>query len=227
VLGLTAGATDDSAQVPLLMIRAGDLRVALRVDLLLGGREIVVKPVGPQLARIPGVFGATILGDGAVVVILDVAALLRRAAALRDKGDAPVHIIPQPAVRQRPVVMVVDDSITMRKVSARVLEREGYEVATAKDGMDALEQVNERVPDVILLDLEMPRMDGYEFAGYVRADERFKAVPIIVITSRMGEKHRARAFEIGVNRYLGKPYQEADMLKAVAELLEERRVAKA
>lgn len=227
VLGMTAGATDDTAQVPLLMIRAGDLRVALRVDSLLGGREIVVKPVGPQLARIPGVFGATILGDGAVVVILDVAALLRRAAALRDKGDAPVHITPQPSVRQRPVVMVVDDSITMRKVSARVLEREGYEVATAKDGMDALEQVNERVPDVILLDLEMPRMDGYEFAGYMRADDRFKAVPIIVITSRMGEKHRARAFEIGVNRYLGKPYQEVDMLKAVAELLEERRVAKA
>lgn len=227
VLAMTPGATDDSAQVPLLMIRAGDLRVALRVDALLGGREIVVKPVGPQLARIPGVFGATILGDGAVVVILDVAALLRRAAALREKGDAPVHIIPQPLVRQRPVVMVVDDSITMRKVSARVLEREGYEVATAKDGMDALEQVNERVPDVILLDLEMPRMDGYEFAGYMRADDRFKSVPIIVITSRMGEKHRARAFEIGVNRYLGKPYQEADMLKAVEELLEERRLAQA
>lgn len=227
VLNMTAGATDDTAQVPLLMIRAGDLRVALRVDALLGGREIVVKPVGPQLARIPGVFGATILGDGAVVVILDVAALLRRAAALREKGDAPVQIVPQPVVRQRPVVMVVDDSITMRKVSARVLEREGYEVATAKDGMDALEQVNERVPDVILLDLEMPRMDGYEFAGYMRADDRFKSVPIIVITSRMGEKHRARAFEIGVNRYLGKPYQEADMLKAVAELLEERRVAQA
>lgn len=227
VLSITPGNTDEAAQVPLLMIRAGDLRVALRVDMLLGGREIVVKPVGPQLARIPGVFGATILGDGAVVVILDVTALLRRAAALRERGDTPVHVAPQPAIRQRPLVMVVDDSITMRKVSARVLEREGYEVVTAKDGMDALEQVNERVPDLILLDLEMPRMDGYEFAGYMRADDRFKSVPIIVITSRVGEKHRARAFEIGVNRYLGKPYQEADMLKAVAELLEERRVAQA
>jgi chemosensory pili system protein ChpA (sensor histidine kinase/response regulator) len=223
VLGLPAAMLDDGAQVPLLMVRSGDLRVALRVDSLLGGREIVVKPVGPQLARIPGVFGATILGDGAVVVILDVAALLRRAAALRDRGDSPAVLVPQSAVRQRPLVLVVDDSITMRKVSSRVLEREGYEVQTAKDGLDALEQVHERVPDIILLDLEMPRMDGYEFAGYMRNDARFRDVPIVVITSRVGEKHRARAFELGVNRYLGKPYQESDMLAAVAELLAERR----
>jgi chemosensory pili system protein ChpA (sensor histidine kinase/response regulator) len=113
----------------------------------------------------------------------------------------------------------------MRKVSARVLEREGYEVQTAKDGLDALEHVHERLPDVILLDLEMPRMDGYEFAGYMRNDPRFREVPIVVITSRVGEKHRARAFELGVNRYLGKPYQEADMLSAVTELLAERRAA--
>jgi chemosensory pili system protein ChpA (sensor histidine kinase/response regulator) len=225
VLGLPAGLLDDSAQVPLLMVRSGDLRVAMRVDSLLGGREIVVKPVGPQLARIPGVFGATILGDGAVVVILDVAALLRRAAALRDRGDVQTQVPLAPAVRQRPLVLVVDDSITMRKVSARVLEREGYEVQTAKDGLDALEHVHERLPDVILLDLEMPRMDGYEFAGYMRNDPRFRDVPIVVITSRVGEKHRARAFELGVNRYLGKPYQEADMLSAVTELLAERRAA--
>jgi chemosensory pili system protein ChpA (sensor histidine kinase/response regulator) len=223
VLGLPSALLDDTAQVPLLMVRAGDLRVALRVDSLLGGREIVVKPVGPQLARIPGVFGATILGDGAVVVILDVSALLRRAAALRDRGDSPAQAVAQPAIRQRPLVLVVDDSITMRKVSARVLEREGYEVQTAKDGLDALEHVHERLPDIILLDLEMPRMDGYEFAGYMRNDARYRDVPIVVITSRVGEKHRARAFELGVNRYLGKPYQEAEMLDAVVELLSERR----
>ncbi len=225
VIGMSAAITDDNAQVPLLMVRAGDLRVALRVDSLLGGREIVVKPVGPQLARIPGVFGATILGDGAVVVILDVAALLRRAAALRERGDAPAVATLQPAVRQRPLVLVVDDSITMRKVSSRVLEREGYEVQTAKDGLDALEHVHERLPDVILLDLEMPRMDGYEFAGYMRNDPRLRDVPIVVITSRTGEKHRNRAYELGVNRYLGKPYQESEMLTAVAELLAERATA--
>lgn len=110
----------------------------------------------------------------------------------------------------------------MRKVSSRVLEREGYEVQTAKDGLDALEHVHERLPDVILLDLEMPRMDGYEFAGYMRNDPRLRDVPIVVITSRTGEKHRNRAYELGVNRYLGKPYQESEMLSAVSELLAER-----
>ncbi len=226
MLGLPAIAPDEHAQVPLLMIRAGDLRAALRVDSLLGGREIVVKPVGPQLARIPGVFGATILGDGAVVVILDIAVLLRRAAARRERGEGAGSNTPTPVVRMRPQVLVVDDSITMRKVSARVLEREGYEVHTAKDGLDALEQMHERLPDVILLDLEMPRMDGYEFAGYVRGDARFQKIPIIVITSRVGEKHRARAFELGVNRYLGKPYQEGEMVSSVAELLAERAAAR-
>jgi len=222
MLGLPAIAPDENAQVPLLMIHAGDLRAALRVDSLLGGREIVVKPVGPQLARIPGVFGATILGDGAVVVILDGAVLLRRAAALRARGEAPSQVVAAPTgLRTRPLVMVVDDSITMRKVSGRVLEREGYEVHTAKDGLDALEQMHERVPDLMLLDLEMPRMDGYELAGYMRGDSRFRSVPIIVITSRVGEKHRARAFELGVNRYLGKPYQESEMINSVAELLAE------
>ncbi len=227
MLGLPAIAPDEHAQVPLLMIRAGDLRAALRVDSLLGGREIVVKPVGPQLARIPGVFGATILGDGAVVVILDIAVLLRRAAARRERGEGAGSGTPAPLARMRPQVLVVDDSITMRKVSARVLEREGYEVHTAKDGLDALEQMHERIPDVILLDLEMPRMDGYEFAGYVRGDPRFQKIPIIVITSRVGEKHRARAFELGVNRYLGKPYQEGEMVSSVAELLAERAGARA
>ncbi|MFA7540792.1 MAG: response regulator, partial [Lysobacterales bacterium] len=159
---------------------------------------------------------------GAVVVILDGAVLLRRAAALRARGEAPSQVVAAPTgLRTRPLVMVVDDSITMRKVSGRVLEREGYEVHTAKDGLDALEQMHERVPDLMLLDLEMPRMDGYELAGYMRGDSRFRSVPIIVITSRVGEKHRARAFELGVNRYLGKPYQESEMINSVAELLAE------
>src|SRR3546814_690957 len=115
--------------------------------------------------------------------------------------------------------MVVDDSITMRKVSSRVLERQNYEVLTAKDGIDALEKLAERVPDVMLLDIEMLRMDGYELATHMRNDARLRHIPIIMITSRTGEKHRQRAFEIGVNRYLGKPYQEAELLRNVGELL--------
>jgi chemosensory pili system protein ChpA (sensor histidine kinase/response regulator) len=178
----------------------------------------VVKPVGPQVSSIPGIFGATIMGDGRVIVILDVAPLVRRSAALRKQGDAPVIAVP---VEQRriPLVMVVDDSITMRKVTGRVLERHNYEVITAKDGVDAIEKLQERIPDVMLLDIEMPRMDGYELATHMRNDTRLRGIPIIMITSRTGEKHRQRAFEIGVDRYLGKPYQENDLMRNVQEIL--------
>jgi chemosensory pili system protein ChpA (sensor histidine kinase/response regulator) len=222
-LGLLIGTShvraEESLQVPLLLARSGDLRAAICVDQVIGSREIVVKPVGPQVSSIPGIFGATIMGDGRVIVILDVAPLVRRSAALRKLGDA---LPPPPApVEQRriPLVMVVDDSITMRKVTGRVLERHNYEVITAKDGVDAIEKLQERIPDVMLLDIEMPRMDGYELATHMRNDVRLRGIPIIMITSRTGEKHRQRAFEIGVDRYLGKPYQENDLMRNVQEIL--------
>src|SRR3546814_474679 len=155
------------------------------------------------------------MGDGSVVVILDIAPLVRRqATAPRDV--APVQPV---IVRKVPLVMVVDDSVTMRKVTGRVLERHNFEVGTAKDGIDALERMAERVPDLMLLDIEMPRMDGYELATAMKAEPRLRDVPIIMITSRTGEKHRQRAMEIGVNRYLGKPYQEHELLRNVFELL--------
>ena len=218
LLGQPAAKAADSLQVPLLLARSGDQRSAICVDAVLGSREIVVKPTGPQVSSIPGIFGATIMGDGRVVVILDVAPLVRRAAAIEPQ-------LPAAAADQRvvPLVMVVDDSITMRKVTGRVLERHNLEVLTAKDGVDAIEKLAERVPDVMLLDIEMPRMDGYELATHMRNDPRLRDVPIIMITSRTGEKHRQRAFEIGVDRYLGKPYQEADLMRNVEEILQVRR----
>jgi chemosensory pili system protein ChpA (sensor histidine kinase/response regulator) len=218
LLGQAHVRATESLQVPLLLARSGDQRAAICVDQVIGSREIVVKPTGPQINSIPGIFGATVMGDGGVVVILDVAPLVRRAAALRLTGDAPV-IVAEVEHRQVPLVMVVDDSITMRKVTGRVLERSGYEVMTAKDGIDALERLNERVPDVMLLDIEMPRMDGYELATHIRNDVRLRGIPIIMVTSRTGEKHRQRAFEIGVDRYLGKPYQEAELMRNVQEIL--------
>jgi chemosensory pili system protein ChpA (sensor histidine kinase/response regulator) len=150
--------------------------------------------------------------------ILDVVPLVRRAAAARLEPEEPVAEA-APEVRRIPLVMVVDDSITMRKVTGRVLERNNMEVLAAKDGVDAIEKMAEVVPDVMLLDIEMPRMDGYELATHMRNDARLRDVPIIMITSRSGEKHRQRAFEIGVNRYLGKPYQEAELMRNVFELL--------
>ncbi len=217
LLGHAPAKAEGQLQMPLLLTRSGDLHVAVTVDQIIGNREIVVKPIGPQVASIPGIFGATIMGDGSVVVILDVAPLVRRQAAL-----AAEEVIEVAPVEERPVplVMVVDDSITMRKVTGRVLERNNFEVITAKDGLDALERMAERVPDLMLLDIEMPRMDGYELATAMKAEPRLAKVPIIMITSRTGDKHRQRAMDIGVDRYLGKPYQENELMRNVFSLLE-------
>ncbi len=203
LLNVPQGRVADETQMPLLMTRTGDQRAAVRVDAVIGSREIVVKSVGPQISSVPGIFGATIMGDGSVVVILDLAPLVRRHAALRARADvgevvempaAPVlPLAPIPEPRRHPLVMVVDDSITMRKVTGRVLERNDMDVVTAKDGLDAVEKLQDKVPDVVLLDIEMPRMDGYELATYMKNDARLKAVPIVMITSRTGEKHRQRA----------------------------------
>jgi chemosensory pili system protein ChpA (sensor histidine kinase/response regulator) len=221
LVGQGAAKAEGQPQVPLLLVRSGDLRAAVAVDQVLGNREIVVKPVGPQIASIPGIYGATITGDGSVVVILDAAPLVRRHLAQPQEPAAQA-----PAVEQRrvPLVMVVDDSLTMRKVTSRVLERHNFEVSAARDGVEALEKLEERVPDLMLLDIEMPRMDGYELATAMKADPRFKDVPIVMITSRTGDKHRQRAFDIGVQRYLGKPYQELDLMRNVYDLLGIARV---
>ena len=228
LLNLPPTRISEEAQLPLLMTRTGDQRAAVRIDGVIGSREIVVKSVGPQISSVPGIFGATIMGDGSVVMILDLAPLVRRNAALRERVEAgeeiPAPVAPAPVEpvlehRAQPLIMVVDDSITMRKVTTRVLERNDMEVVTAKDGLDAVEKLQDKVPDIVLLDVEMPRMDGYELATYMKNDARLKLVPIIMITSRTGEKHRQRALEIGVERYLGKPYQEADLLRNVQETL--------
>ena len=225
LLGYQQHRASDEDQLPLLMTKSGDQRASIRVDAVLGSREVVVKSVGPQISSVPGIFGATIMGDGSVVMILDMAPLVRRSAALKRTADAGLieqqfePALAPAEIRQQPLILVVDDSITMRKVTSRVLERNDMRVVTAKDGLDAVEKLQDKIPDLVLLDIEMPRMDGYELATYMRNDSRLKTVPIIMITSRTGEKHRQRAFEIGVDRYLGKPYQEADLLQNVEEIL--------
>jgi chemosensory pili system protein ChpA (sensor histidine kinase/response regulator) len=202
---------------PLMLVRSGERRVALQIDGLLGNREVVVKPVGPQISKVKGISGATILGDGRVVLILDLASLVRtRGVHLAYSAAAPVPEVKREKLRS---VMVVDDSITIRKVTSRMLERHNFAVSTAKDGVDAVSQLQDHVPDLFLLDIEMPRMDGYELATYIRNTAPLREIPIIMITSRAGEKHRQRAIEIGVNRYLGKPYQETELLDHIQELL--------
>ncbi|HEV7431702.1 MAG TPA: response regulator, partial [Steroidobacteraceae bacterium] len=211
---------ETDAAIPIVLVRAGEHSTGLVADELIGSREIVVKPIGPQISSIRGISGATILSDGRVVIILDITALVRaewrvRAAStpLRERGD------------RRTFALVVDDSITVRRVTQRLLERNGMRVMTARDGADAMALLADHVPDIILLDIEMPRMDGYEVAAQVRADPRLQDVPIIMITSRVGEKHRAHAIELGVDDYLGKPYQESQLIDAIAPLVARRRAA--
>jgi chemosensory pili system protein ChpA (sensor histidine kinase/response regulator) len=208
----------DSENVSLLMIRAGDYQAAFRVSGLQGQQEVVIKPVGPQISSIPGILGGTIGADGQVMIILDMGPLIRRGLASAERPAEPVES-PREVSRQ-PLVMVVDDSITMRKVTSRVLDNHLIEVMTAQDGLDAIEQLHNRVPDLMLLDIEMPRMDGYELLEHVRADARLRHVPVIMITSRAGQKHRQKARKAGANGYMTKPYQEAELLEKVSEVLE-------
>jgi len=209
----------EGKKVPLLLTRSGDYRAALYVDGLIGSREVVVKSVGPQLATLRGISGATIMGDGTVVLILDLGMLIRHGITQEPRPVIEVTAEQEIAEEHIPTIMVVDDSITVRKVTARLLERNSMNVVTAKDGVDALALLQEQVPDLMLLDIEMPRMDGFELATNVRNDDRLKDVPIIMITSRTGAKHRDRAVNIGVNRYMGKPFQESDLLENIQELL--------
>ncbi|HPV61792.1 MAG TPA: Hpt domain-containing protein [Thauera aminoaromatica] len=201
-----------------LLLRAGAQTLALHVDGLRGNQEVIVKNAGPQLTRVVGMSGATVLGDGEIVLILNPVALGARAATTTDEAHAglfgPAAEAPPPL--HLPTVMVVDDSLTVRKITGRLLEREGYRVLTAKDGVDALEQLIDLKPDVVLTDIEMPRMDGFDLVRNIRADARLHDLPVVVITSRLAEKHRRYALEVGADHYLGKPYQEEELLALVA-----------
>lgn len=215
----------DKLQLPLLLFRSGDIRLAILVDAVKGNREIVIKPVGKQLSHIRVINGATILGDGRVVFILDIPTLIdigldKLKSANKDAVELQHEL--ERIQDHPPTAMVVDDSITMRKATGNLLGRLGFDVMTAKDGVDALSQLHNQTPDIILLDVEMPRMDGFEFASMVRNDIKFRHLPIIMITSRTGDKHRERAMNIGVNAYLGKPYQEEALVENMKKLLGDR-----
>ncbi len=216
----------------ILLLRSGNSRVAIHVDELLGNREFVVKNIGPQLARVSGVAGATVMGSGQVLLILNPVHLAAVAAQQAEAmAGLPGAVVTTPVVLEQeqeqagpPVIMVVDDSLTVRKITSRLLSREGYQVVTAKDGVDALQQLQELVPAVMLVDIEMPRMDGFELTKNVRGDTRLHEVPIIMITSRTAEKHRNYAMELGANIYLGKPYQEEELLQHIEKFVQQQKV---
>ncbi|MGN6263090.1 MAG: Hpt domain-containing protein [Ralstonia sp.] len=224
---------------PAVVVRNGAERAAVHVDEVIGNREVVVKHIGPHLARLEGIAGATTLGDGEIVLIYNPVVLTQRferEAAARGLSDqeatgavAELHrdgsTDAVPGLATQPIVMVVDDSLTVRKVTQRLLTRSGYQAVLARDGVDALRQLQEVTPDAMLVDIEMPHMDGFDLTRNVRADERIGATPIIMITSRTADKHRRYAAEIGVNVYLGKPYNEEELLRHLRNLIGERAPA--
>ena len=225
---------------PVLLLKSANQFVAIHVDEMLGNQEIVIKNIGAQLARLPGLAGATVLGTGEIVLILNPVQLVARqlrapqdAAANQAVAGRPVAETgaaapaARPAPPHTPYVLVVDDSLTVRKITSRLLIREGFEVGTARDGIDALQLLADQTPDVILLDIEMPRMDGFEFAKTVKNDPRLKSIPIIMITSRTAAKHRARAAELGVEVYLGKPFQEDELLRNIRQIVAAQTAAAA
>jgi chemosensory pili system protein ChpA (sensor histidine kinase/response regulator) len=215
--------------LPVVVFRSAAQRVAVHVDEVLGNQEVVVKNLGPQLARLPGLAGMTVLASGAVVLIYNPVALAQvygEQARLLSSDAAQPEVLEQasqpvapvalaPAAPAVPLVLVVDDSITVRRVTQRLLVREGYRVALAADGLQALERLAEELPSVVLSDIEMPRMDGFDLARNIRGDARLAHLPIVMITSRIAEKHREHAKELGVNHYLGKPYSEEELLSLV------------
>jgi chemosensory pili system protein ChpA (sensor histidine kinase/response regulator) len=224
LLGDAASAPDISRYNAVLLIRSGQGTAAVHVDEMVGNQEVVVKNIGPQLARVSGISGATVLGTGEIVLIINPVQLAQRPGVIRydpadDEGPG-VARRSAAAGPPRKVVMVVDDSLTVRKFTTRLLTREGFEVITARDGVDALKLLTDHTPDAILLDIEMPRMDGFEFAKTMKSDGKSAHIPIIMITSRTADKHRNRAAELGVDGFLGKPYQEEELLQTLRGIVE-------
>jgi chemosensory pili system protein ChpA (sensor histidine kinase/response regulator) len=210
----------------IVVIRSAQQRIALHVDEVLGNQEVVVKNLGPQLSRLPGLAGITLLASGEVALIYNPVALATlygdaARAATEAALRAPELMAASPVMAseaetsEAPLVLVVDDSLTVRRVTQRLLLREGYRVVLAKDGLDALERLAETVPQIVLSDIEMPRMDGFDLVRNMRADARLRNLPVIMITSRIAQKHRDYAAELGVDHYLGKPYSEEDLLALI------------
>ena len=207
-----------------VVIHSAQQRIALHVDEVLGNQEVVVKNLGPQLSRLPGLVGVTLLAAGAVALIYNPVALaMLYGDAARDASlvamSSPLQTaesVSPSKVTLAPLVLVVDDSLTVRRVTQRLLTREGYRVQLAKDGIDALERLADEKPQVVLSDIEMPRMDGFDFVRNIRGDARLRDLPVIMITSRIAQKHRDHAVELGVDHYLGKPYSEEDLLALIS-----------
>ncbi len=206
---------------PVLLLQRGNVYLAVQVDALMGNQEVVVKNTGPQISQAPGIEGATLSGEGLPVLILNPLKLLQRADVQKVLDTPFTELMERSAKKEdvSTVVLVVDDSLTVRKVTSRLLEREGYSVFTAKNGLEATEIMTHSKPDIILADLEMPKMNGFELIEKIRNTPDTASIPIIVISSRTAEKHRELARQLGANAFIGKPYREEELLERIQHYL--------
>ena len=211
---------ENTKQNSVLFLHSGTQYLAVHVDQWRGDMEVAVKNAGPQMVNAPGIEGATITGDGEVILILNPVKLLQR-NDVKKVFNTPLTQLAAATMRTKaktPAVMVVDDSLTVRKVTCRLLEREGCEILIAKNGSDALGILQETIPDVMLVDLEMPKMNGFELIRRIRKNPKTTHIPIIIISSRTAEKHQKIAKDLGVNVFLGKPYKEEQLLSHLYQL---------
>lgn len=245
LLNMRQSSDELASRPPALLLSVEGKEVVVIVDQLMGGREVVIKTLGNHLRKIHGVMGATLMGDGEVVLILNLAELMRGTVRLLprhaaagtnpippttdelppNESSAPENSTPKPkAINETLSVMIVDDSPSVRRVSSNMIKNIGWIPTLAKDGLDALEQLqaSEMPPDLILLDIEMPRMDGYQFLSSVRSLPAYRNLPVVIVSSRSSEKHRQKAFDLGATQYLVKPYQEENVVTLIRQLVKER-----
>ncbi len=217
LLGLPVNPKMDDRDVPLLLLDTITEPCALIVDRIIKPEEVVIKPLGKPLQDVPELLGATVLGDGSVVPVLDLVHLLNETKTKKRKIKKPAAV----KINQRLRVMIVDDSPSVRHVNTNLVKNQDWEPIVAKDGLEAFEMLQttgRQIPDVILTDVEMPEMDGYELLASLKQDERFKAIPVVMITSRASDKHRRKAFDLGVSEYVTKPYEDSKLVEIIKKL---------
>lgn len=222
LLGFADHEAGDAGDKAVLLLRSAEGTKAILVDVVKDSTDLVVKNMGAYVKDVRGVAGVSTLGDGRVVVVLDMISLIQ--AKMSDSGDDQLRRIDSPMAPEvhevaLPKIMVVDDSLSARNSLSQLMADGGYRVVIARDGIEAIEVMNEEQPDVVLTDLEMPRMNGLELLAYMRNSDRWNSVPVVMITSRTMVKHRQQAEKIGVNEYITKPYNEDDVLTSIQDQL--------
>ncbi len=219
IMGRAAPETDPAVTPPILLAQLDGETRALQVDRMLGSANVVIKGFGANLPRVRGVLGAAILGNGSVAPVLDLAGLQRLPGIAGHELDHVPENLEAPTMG---VVLVVDDSLSVRRSLSQFLQDSGYAVRQARDGIEAVRSIEEQRPDIMLVDLEMPRMNGLELTGHLRSREETGTLPIVMLTSRAMQKHRGQAASAGVSAYLTKPFQETELLDTIERLLSEQ-----